>query len=191
MVRYVRFIYCSVIIIQYTTLLDDNVISKFTLHLFKSEGFIDEWAVTFYEIVVRRKKRKDDLSTYPQQCVPLSICIRQEQLFNGKKLLVCGVDSSTSSIHPPVQHRALQLPQLPLPEELDYGGEIPNCRDGGKPLLAADIGIHTCDKNCPEGFRCEYKTANDTTRKGICCPNLKELEKIYNEDEKLDRTIKN
>ncbi|VIO98475.1 Uncharacterized protein BM_BM9965 [Brugia malayi] len=85
----------------------------------------------------------------------------------------------------------LSISAIPLPEELDYGGEIPNCRDGGKPLLAADIGIHTCEKNCPEGFRCEYKTANDTTRKGICCPNLKELEKIYNEDEKLDRTIKN
>lgn len=50
---------------------------------------------------------------------------------------------------------------------MEHDGEIPNCRDGGKPLLAADIGVYTCDKNCPEGFRCEYKTTDDTTRKGI------------------------
>ncbi|CAG9533258.1 unnamed protein product [Cercopithifilaria johnstoni] len=78
---------------------------------------------------------------------------------------------------------------VPLPEELNYDGEIPDCLDGEKPLLAADIGIHTCDKNCPEGFRCEYKTMNITARKGICCPDVKELEKIYNVDEKLDRNV--
>lgn len=55
---------------------------------------------------------------------------------------------------------------VPLPEELNYTGEIPNCRDGGKPLLAADIGVHSCDKNCPEGFRCEYKTGDYSTKKG-------------------------
>lgn len=49
---------------------------------------------------------------------------------------------------------------------MNYDGEIPNCRDGEKPLLAADIGIYTCEKNCPEGFRCEYKTGNVTIRKG-------------------------
>ncbi|VDO25626.1 unnamed protein product [Onchocerca flexuosa] len=56
---------------------------------------------------------------------------------------------------------------VPLPEELDYDGEIPNCRDGGKPLLAADIGVYTCDKNCPKGFRCEYRTMDSTSKKGV------------------------
>ncbi|KAM3717178.1 Dynein heavy chain-like protein [Dirofilaria immitis] len=79
---------------------------------------------------------------------------------------------------------------IPLPEELDYDGKIPNCHDGGKPLLAADVGVHTCDKNCPKGFQCEYRTTDATLRKGICCPNLKELEKIYSEDEELDKNIK-
>ncbi|OZC09847.1 hypothetical protein X798_03250 [Onchocerca flexuosa] len=79
---------------------------------------------------------------------------------------------------------------IPLPEELDYDGEIPNCRDGGKPLLAADIGVYTCDKNCPKGFRCEYRTMDSTSKKGICCPNLKELAKIYSEDGKADKNIK-
>ncbi|MCP9264775.1 hypothetical protein DINM_022926 [Dirofilaria immitis] len=56
---------------------------------------------------------------------------------------------------------------IPLPEELDYDGKIPNCHDGGKPLLAADVGVHTCDKNCPKGFQCEYRTTDATLRKGV------------------------
>ncbi|VDK83063.1 unnamed protein product [Litomosoides sigmodontis] len=85
----------------------------------------------------------------------------------------------------------VSISAVPLPEELSHDGEIPNCRDGEKPLLAADIGIHTCEKSCPEGFRCEYKARNVMIRKGMCCPNLKELEKIYSEDEKLGKAVRN
>ncbi|VDN06055.1 unnamed protein product [Thelazia callipaeda] len=84
-----------------------------------------------------------------------------------------------------------------LPEEIEYSGEIPTCRDGGKPLLAAGIGVYTCDQECPAGFRCESEATNSSGEKGItysfriCCPNLNDLEKIYeNRSDRLMNKLK-
>ncbi|KAL7073453.1 hypothetical protein ACQ4LE_007003 [Meloidogyne hapla] len=51
------------------------------------------------------------------------------------------------------------------------------CKDGKGPLLEGEERVFQCfDNNCPAGFQCENNNGN-----GICCPNLPELFKLYNE----------
>ncbi|KAL3985447.1 hypothetical protein ACH3XW_38675 [Acanthocheilonema viteae] len=55
MIRHVRFALSSLsLLLPCNILLDNTVISKFILNLFKSESFVDKLIVTFYEIVVRK-----------------------------------------------------------------------------------------------------------------------------------------
>nr|CAD2198072.1 unnamed protein product [Meloidogyne enterolobii] len=51
------------------------------------------------------------------------------------------------------------------------------CKDGKGPLLEGEERVFQCfDNDCPAGFECENNNGS-----GICCPNLPELFKLYNE----------
>ncbi|VDK81280.1 unnamed protein product [Anisakis simplex] len=61
---------------------------------------------------------------------------------------------------------------------------IPNCMDGKGPLLAADH-VYTCKEGCPEGFVCEYPYDAQVPEKGICCPDLEALYRLYGSEENM------
>ncbi|KHN72512.1 hypothetical protein Tcan_14723 [Toxocara canis] len=69
-----------------------------------------------------------------------------------------------------------------LPEEILLRNSIPNCKDGKGPLLAADH-VYSCKEGCPEGFVCEYQDKIKRLEKGICCPDLDILYRLYGNDD--------
>ncbi|VDM42453.1 unnamed protein product [Toxocara canis] len=76
-----------------------------------------------------------------------------------------------------------------LPEEILLRNSIPNCKDGKGPLLAADH-VYSCKEGCPEGFVCEYQDEIKRLEKGICCPDLDILYRLYgNDDEAQEQQI--
>ncbi|VDD85154.1 unnamed protein product [Enterobius vermicularis] len=75
-----------------------------------------------------------------------------------------------------------------LPEETALRGKkIPACSDGSNPLLGAVEGIVSCKSGCPEGFFCEYLSAEKRPENGICCADLEILTKLYGDSEESTR----